>query len=207
MTYVLLLSTGRAIPSNGCLTVLLCTVQLDSSLFTFFILKLSPSAPFTCDYLKAGRSFLKTPAICKRRYHVTFLLVICSFKQTLFYTIFRLQSKCLIISFSLPGPWGSFSISLFTFVAVLCGGCQAPAKTSLTGLFSGDWLPALKYTKFGFWNPTALWGQCYPSAARLRGPFCCDSCPGSCPARLCAGGRAPHFVLAGAACAPKHRFL
>lgn len=39
---------------------------------------------------------------------------------------------------------------IFTFVAVLCGGCQTPGKTSLTGLFIGDFLPALKYTKFVF---------------------------------------------------------
>lgn len=33
---------------------------------------------------------------------------------------------------------------------MLCGGCQAPGKASQTGLFIGDLLPALKYTKFGF---------------------------------------------------------
>lgn len=65
MTYVLLLSRGRAVPSNGYLTVLLCTVQLDSSLFTLLILKLSASAPFTCEQRKADRSLLEAPAICE----------------------------------------------------------------------------------------------------------------------------------------------
>lgn len=45
--------------------------------------------------------------------------------------------------------------------------------------------------------------RCYT----LCGPFCCDLCPGSCSAKLCAGGRAPHFVYVAAACVLKHGFL
>lgn len=80
------------------------------------------------------------------------LLAICSFRETLYDTIFRLQSKCLIISLSPPNLWGSillyFSLSLF--VAVLFSGCQAPGKTGLTDLFIGTLLPALECLEFVF---------------------------------------------------------
>lgn len=122
------------------------------------------------------------------------------------HTILRLQRKSLIISFSLPDPWGSFSVCVYASVPVLCGRHQAPGRASLTGLFIGDLLPALKYTESGVETVQHCGNNVIP-VLHASAPFCWDLCPGSCPARLCAGGLAPCFVHNGAACALKLRFL
>lgn len=95
---------------------------------------------------------------------------------------------------------------IFTLVAVLCGGCQIPGKTSLTGLFFGDLLLALKCTKFVFEIPQRSGNNVIP-VLHTSVVLCCDLCSGSCSAKLCAGGRAPHFVYVGATCVLKHGFL
>lgn len=149
--YVLLLSGGQFVLSNGCLTVLLCTVQLDSSLFTLFILKLSASAPSACDQLKAGRSFLQAPAIHEWGYHTLFYLQSAHLRK--YFIIQFPGSKANASLFPLVLPISgdsSFSISLFTFVSLLFSGCQAPGKTDLTDLFIGTSLPALKCIEFVF---------------------------------------------------------
>lgn len=194
--------------SNGYLTVLLCTVQLDSSLFTLFILKLSASAPSARDQLKAGSSFLQAPAIHEWGYQALFYLQSAHLRKYFIIQFSGSKANASLFPLVLPASGDpSFSISLFTFVAVVFSGCQAPGKTGLTDLFIGTLLPALKCIEFVFWNPTALWEQCYPGAAHLCGPSCCDVCPGFCPARLWASGCAPHFLYVGAACALKGSFL
>lgn len=131
--------------------MLLCTVQLDSSLFTLFILKLSASAPSACDQLKAGRSFLQAAAIHKFRYHTLFYLQSAHLRK--YFIIQFSGSKANASLFPLVLPISgdpSFSVSLFTFVAVLFSGCQAPGKTGLTDLFIGTFLPAPKCVEFVF---------------------------------------------------------
>lgn len=63
-------------------------------------------------------------------------------------------------------------------------------KASQTGLFIGDLLPALKYTKFGF-EILQHCGNNFIPVLHTSGLLCCDSCPGSCSARLCAGAVLP----------------
>lgn len=123
------LSKGRAIPCNGYLTVLLCTVQLDSSLFTLFTLKFICQCSFYFLWPSEGRQESpESPCYKRMKAPCCILLAVCSFKQIQYHTVLRLQSKCFIISFSIPGPRGAFFLSLFTFVAVLCDGCQALVK-------------------------------------------------------------------------------
>lgn len=135
------------------------------------------------------------------------LLATCSFKEILYHTIFRLQSKCLIISLVLPISGDpSFSFSLFTFVAVLFSGCQAPGKTALTDLFIGTLLPALKCIKFVFETLQHCGNNVIPvlhTSVALPAVMCAQvsALPGSEPVAV-----PPIFLYVGAACALKGRF-
>lgn len=143
--------------SNGYFTVLLCTVQLNSSSFTLFILKLSASAPSARDQLQAGSIFLQAPALHEWGCHALFYLPSAHLRK--YFIIQFSGSKANASLFPLVLPISgdpSFSISLFTFVAVLFSGCQAPGKTGLTDLFHWHFASSSEMHGIWFWNPPAL---------------------------------------------------